>query len=409
MSTSLLYHAFGAFEHEYLKTEYEGGEIYFHVQKKEKPWKCPSCKDWKNRDLVIHSWQTRQLKSLPIGGRPTYLVLHLRLFECRGCGHRFQEDRQVARPRKSYTKRFEKYVWSLSQTMTLKDIARHLKVGWDLVKAIVKRRLRRVVSKRKWKGLSRVAIDEIAIRRGHEYLTVVLDLETGRVVYVEEGKDHESLQGFFRKLKRAGADLDAIAVDMSTGYRKAIRKYAPEDVDVVHDKYHLVASMNDTIDAIRRQEQRRLEGEDKRVLKGTRYLLLYGEEKLDEKSPDKIARLERVLEANELLQKAYVLKEQFRRFWDQPTKRAAKLFLSNWMLEALCVGNQHLTKMAKRVFRHLDRILAWYDHEISTGPLEGMNNKIKTLQRQAFGFRDDEFFELQILSLHEKERRLIGA
>lgn len=407
MSTSLLYHAFGAFEHSYIKTEYEGGEIYFHAEKRQRPWKCPVCES--RRDFVLHSWQTRQLKSLPIGGRSTYLVLHLRIFECRQCGQRFQESRQVARPRKSYTKRFEQYVWSLSQTMTLSDIARHLNVGWDLVKDIVKRRLRRVVSKRNWKDLSRVAIDEIAIRRGHEYLTVVLDLETGRVVYVEEGKDHEALEGFFRKIKRAGADLDAIAVDMSTGYRKAIRKYAPEGIDIVYDKYHLVASMNDTIDAIRRQEQRRLKGEDKDVLKGTRYLLLYGKENLDEKSPENIARLDKVLEANELLQKAYILKEEFRRFWDQPTKRAAKVFLSNWVLKALCVGNQHLTKMAKRVFWHLDRIVAWYDHEISTGPLEGMNNKIKTLQRQAFGFRDDEFFKLQILSLHEKERRLIGA
>lgn len=407
MSNSLVYHEFGAYHHDYIKTEYDGGESYFHIKKRERPWKCPAC--GKRRDFEIHSWQLRELKNLPIGSRSTYLVLHLRIFECQSCGERFQESRDVARPRKSYTKRFEKYVWSLSQTMTLSDIARHLGVGWDLVKDIVKRRLQRVVSKRKWKDLKRIAIDEIAIRRGHQYLTVVLDLETGRVVYVEEGKDHEALKRFFRKIKRARADLDAIAVDMSTGYRKAIRKYAPEGIDIVHDKYHLVASMNDTIDSIRRQEQRRLEGEDKDVLKGTRYLLLYGKEKLDEKSPDKIARLEKVLEANELLQKAYILKEEFRRFWDQPTKRAAKVFLSSWMLKALSVGNQHLTKMAKRVFRHLDRILAWYDHEISTGPLEGMNNKIKTLQRQAFGFRDDEFFKLQILSLHEKERRLIGA
>ncbi|MFB6375767.1 MAG: ISL3 family transposase [Bradymonadaceae bacterium] len=407
MSTSLLYHAFGAFKHTHIKTEYEGGEIYFHAKKRERPRRCPACEE--RRDFVIHDWEARELKNLPIGGRPTYLVLHLRVFECRQCDQQFQESRQVARPRKSYTKRFEKLVWTLSQSMTLSDVARFLKVGWDLVKGIVKRRLIRRADKRKWKHLTHIAIDEIAIKRGHRYLTVVLDLDSGRVVYVEKGKDHEALEGFFRKLGRAGADLEAIAVDMSTGYRKAIRKYAPDDVAVVHDKYHLVSSMNDTVDAVRRQEQRRLEDEDKQVIKGTRYLLLYGEEKLNEQSPDKIARLKKVLEANELIQKAYLLKEEFRRFWDQPNKRAAKLFLSNWVLKALSVGNQHLTKMAKTVFRHLDRILAWYDYEISTGPLEGLNNKIKVLQRKAFGFRDDEFFQLQILFLHQKERRLIGA
>jgi transposase len=407
MSTSLLYHAFGAFKHTYIKTEFEGGEIYFHTKKRERPRRCPGCDE--RRNFVIHDWERYELKNLPIGGRPTYLVLHLRVFECRDCHEQFQESRQVARPRKSYTKRFENLVWTLSQSMTLSDIARFLKVGWDLVKGIVKRRLMRLADKRQWKDLTHIAIDEIAIKRGHRYLTVVLDLDSGRVVYVEKGKDHEALEGFFRKLKRAGAELEAIAVDMSTGYRKAIDKYAPDDVAVVHDRYHLVSSMNDTIDSIRREEQRRLEGKDKQILKGTRYLLLYGEEKLDEQSPEKLAKLDEVLEANETLQKAYILKEKFRRFWEQPSKWAAKVFLLTWIIEALSVRNQHLTKMAKRLLRHFDRIIAWYDHEISTGPLEGINNKIKVLQRKAYGFRDDEFFQLQILFLHQKERRLIGA
>jgi len=407
MSTSLLYHAFGAFNHTYLKTEYDGGEIYFHAKKRERPRRCPNCEQ--RRELVIHDWETYELKNLPIGGRPTYLVLHLRVFECRGCDEQFQESRQVARPRTSYTKRFENLVWTLSQSMTLSDVARYLNVGWDLVKGIVKRRLARLADQRNWKDVTRVAIDEIAIKRGHRYLTVVLDLDSGRVVYVDKGKDHEALEGFFRKLRRAGADLEAIAVDMSTGYRKAIEMYAPDDVDVVHDRYHLVSSMNDTIDAIRRDEQRRLEGEDKDVIKGTRYLLLYGEQKLNEQSPEKLAKLEEVLEANETLQTAYILKEKFRRFWEQPTKWAAKVFLLSWIIEAVSVRNQHLTKMAKRLLSHFDRIIAWYDHQISTGPLEGINNKIKVLQRKAYGFRDDEFFQLQILFLHEKEQRLIGA
>jgi len=407
MSNSLVYHEFGAYHHDYIKTEYDGGASYFHVEKRERPRKCPFCEE--RRDLRIHDWESYELKNVPIGSRSTYLVLHLRIFECENCGEQFQESRKVARPRKSYTKRFENLVWTLSQSMTLSDVARFLDVGWDLVKGIVKRRLARLASKRKWKDLTHIAIDEIAIKRGHRYLTVVLDLETGRAVYVEQGKDHEALEGFFRKLARAGAELEAIAVDMSTGYRKAIEMYAPDDVDVVHDRYHLVSSMNDTIDAIRRDEQRRLEGEDKDVIKGTRYLLLYGEEKLNEQSPEKLAKLDEVLEANETLQKAYVLKEKFRRFWEQPTKWAAKVFLLSWIIEALSVRNQHLTKMAKRLLSHFDRIVAWYDHEISTGPLEGINNKIKVLQRKAYGFRDDEFFQLQILFLHQKEQRLIGA
>jgi transposase len=143
--------------------------------------------------------------------------------------------------------------------MTLSGVALYLDVGWDLVKGIVKRRLGRLAARRTWGDLSRIAIYEVSVKKGHRYLTLVMDLDSGRVVYVEKGKDHKALKRFFRKLKRAGAELEAIAVDMPNAYRKAIEEYAPDEVDVVDDRFHLVSAMNDTIDAIRRGEQRHLE------------------------------------------------------------------------------------------------------------------------------------------------------
>jgi transposase len=146
MSTSLFYHGCGAFKHTHLKTEYDGGKIYFHAERRDRPQKCLGCQQ--RTQLNIHGWQSYELKNLPLGNRPRFLVLHLRIFECQSCSHRFQEPRQVAPPRKSYTKRFENLVWTLSQEMTLSGVARYLDVGWDFVEGIVKCRLGRLAARR---------------------------------------------------------------------------------------------------------------------------------------------------------------------------------------------------------------------------------------------------------------------
>jgi transposase len=251
----------------------------------------------------------------------------------------------------------------------------------------------------------RIAIDEIAVRKGHRYMTIVVDLDTGRVLYAAEGNDQESLKPFFLRLRRARAKLEAIAVDMGAGYRKAIREYAPAGVAVVHDRYHVVAAMNEVVDQVRREEQNRLDGEGKNVVKGSRYLLLRGSERLAE-MPDKKARLDELLALNETLHKVYLLKEDVRLFWSRESRKAAEEFIANWTSEAKALGNRHVTRFAKTIERRIDAILAWYDHPITTGPLEGLNNKIKVLKRVAYGYRDLEFFKLRVLFLHDTEFRL---
>ena len=251
------------------------------------------------------------------------------------------------------------------------------------------------------------AIDEIAVRKGHSYMTIVVDLDRGTVLYAAEGNDHESLQPFFRRLRRAQAKLEAIAVDMGSGYRKAIDAYAPAGV-VVHDRYHVVAAMNEVVDHVRREEQNRLDGQGKNVVKGSRYLLLRGSERLAE-MPEKKTRLDELLALNEPLQKVYLLKEDLRLFWSQGTKEDAQQFVDNWLREADALGNRHVSRFARTIRARLPAILAWYDHPISTGPLEGLNNKIKVLKRVAYGYRDIEFFKLRVMFLHDTEFRLAGV
>jgi transposase len=403
MSTSLLYHAFGARTYRYLKTEYRGGAIYFHLIKRHH-----ECADCGHHAVGLDLARSYPLLTIPIGGKPVFLVVNLYTLICMNCGSRLQESRDIADPRKSYTRAFTRLVLDLSKKMTMLDIARHLHVGWDLVKGIIKESLERRAKRRKWKHVRRIAIDEIAIRKGHNYMTVVVDLDSGQALYTAEGRDHSCLKGFFRKLRRCRAKLEAIAVDMSSAYLKAIKLYAPKNVAIVHDRYHVVAKMNEVVDKVRRDEQNRLDDEGKKVLKGSRYILLYGKEKLD-KQPEKRARLDTLLEANELLHKVYIIKEDLRMFWAQETKEKAKEFIHTWCVEVRSLANRHVTTMANTIEKRLEYILAWYDHPITTGPLEGLNNKIKVLKRSAYGYRDQGFFGLRILFLHESKFKLAGA
>jgi transposase len=403
----MMYHVFGARTYNYTKTEYKGGAAYFHMEKKPQFQRCVECG---SRDVTFDSLATIPVRAVPSGNKQVFLVLHLRALKCRDCGAKRQESRDVSEPRKSYTKQFANYVLDLTKKMTILDVARHLVVGWDLVKDILKSNLEKRAKRRSWRKVRRIAIDEIAIRKGHDYMTVVLDLDTGQVLYAEEGKDHTCLKAFFRRLRRARAKLEAVAMDMSEAYIKAVAEYWPKEVAIVHDHYHIVAGMNEVIKKIRREEQDRLEGEDKKILKGARYLLLYGREKLAEKKPEKLARLDEILAANETLNKVYLLKEELRLFfWGQESKDDARKFVENWIEEAISLNRKPLTTFAKTVESRIDQIISWYDHPISTGPLEGTNNKIKVLKRVAYGYRDAKFFALRLLFLYETKVKMLGA
>jgi transposase len=405
MSTSLVYHAFGATTYDYQKTEYREGAVFIHLAKKGIHQCCVACR---SPNVTREGCAVYPLRALPIGSKPVFLVLHLHVLNCKDCGALRQESRDVAEPRKSYTRAFARYVLELVAHMTMLDVANHLKVGWDLIKAILKTSLEKRAERRSWRRVERIAIDEIAIRKRHHYMTVVVDLDSGEVLYAAEGKDQKCLQPFFRRLRRAHAKLKAVAVDMSKAYSNAIREYWPRKVAIIHDHYHLVANMNALVDAVRRDEQNRLEAEGKQLIKGSRYLLLRASERLAQ-IPEKKARLDALLAINQTLHQVYLLKEDLRLFWKQDTKEEARTFIEDWIAEARRMQHPRVAAFATSVEEHIDQILAWYDHPITSGPLEGLNNKIKVLKRTAYGYRDMSFFALRLLFIHETEFQLAGA
>jgi len=404
MSTSLLYHGFGLVGYIYVKTTYERGTVIFTIKHKRNKLHCPACG---SRDLVLRGCSPRRFRMVPIGSKAIYLDLDIQRVACRRCEAIRQVDLGFADSRFSYTRAFERYVLELSKHMTILDVARHLHVSWDVVKNIQKRYLKQKFSRPVLKDVRHLAIDEIAVKKGHRYVTVVLDLESGAVIFVGDGKGADALKPFWMRLRRSPATVEAVAIDMSPAYISAVMDHLPK-ATIVFDHFHVVKLFNDKLSDLRRELYREARDQlQKDVLKGTRWLLLKNPGNLDEKKGEK-ERLEEVLRINEPLYTAYYLKEDLKEIWHQPNKEKAKKVLDEWIRKAPSSSISILKSMAKTLSVYRSGILAYYDFPISTGPLEGTNNKIKTMKRQAYGFRDMEFFKLKIMGLHETKYALVG-
>ncbi len=404
MSTGLLYHGFGIQGYQHVHTRYHGGAIHFRVRQDAHSLRCPECGSYKvkRRGQVM-----RRFRTLPIGSKPVWIELAVQRVLCLLCGVLRQVRVNFAFWRRSYTRAFERYVLELSRHMTIKDVARHLGVSWDVVKDIQKRSLMRRFARPKLIRLKQIAIDEITIGKGHRYLTIVLDLKSGAVVFVGAGKGADALEPFWKILKRQKVRIEAVATDLSPAYISAVLTHLPDAVHVF-DHFHIIKLYNEGLSDLRRKlYQEAANRMHRQVLKGTRWLLLKNPENLN---PDRqeAERLSAALQLNQPLALAYYMKEDLRQIWMQPDKATAALVLQDWVDRARSSGISMLIKFAKTLALYRRGILAYYDYPISTGPLEGTNNKIKTMKRQAYGFRDMEFFKLKIMAIHQTKYALVG-
>jgi len=344
---------------------------------------------------------------VPIGLKPVQIEFAVPRVHCFGCDRIRQVKLRFADPRKSYTRSFERYALDLSRHMTIRAVAQHLQVSWDVIKDIQARSLTRRFGAPKLGKLQQIAIDEIAVGKGHHYLTVVLDLLSGAVVFVGDGKGAEALVPFWRRLRASRARVKAVATDMGKAYIRAVRDNLPKAVHVF-DHFHVVKLFNDKLSALRRELfHQAARDADRKLLKGTRWLLLKNPENLDPERNEE-QRLREALTLNEPLAIAYYLKEDLRQIWSQPNKRTARRVVRDWMTRARASGIRLLEQFADTLEQHEVGILAYYDYPISTGPLEGTNTKIQAMKRQAYGFRDRAFYKLKILGIHEAQYALVG-
>jgi transposase len=404
MTSSELYHGFGLEGYRTVATRFEEGKIILEVEST-RAARCAGCG---NIHVIGRGRCFREFKALPMGHKKVLIRLAVQRVQCRACGLVRQVKIAFAHLRRRHTKRLEKYVVSLLRAATIKDVAAIVGLSWDVVKDIEKRWLTKRFRLPRLKGVRHIAIDEIAIGKGHRYLTVVLDLDSGKVLFVGDGKGADALNPFWKRVSRCKqCKIHSVAIDMSPAYISAVSAKLPK-ARIVFDRFHIVRLCNEMLTKLRRvlyhEATERLH---KDVLKGTRWLLLKNPENID-RSRDEGKRLQEALALNAPLAKAYYMKDELRQFWAMPDKARAEHFLLGWMQRAEASGIPLLKKFAHTLCAHRTGLLAWYEDRISTGPLEGTNNKIKTMKRQAYGFRDTEFFKLKIMALHMTKYALVG-
>jgi transposase len=405
MSDWMLYHVWGIRGYQVAGSEkVEGNSILVSIQPTPKMMRCSRCG---SKDVIRKGVMYRLIRGVPVGSRDMWFDVAVPRVRCDQCGVTRQVRIPFAETKKRYTRQFERYALELAQITTTQHAADHLNVSWDTIRDIEVSYLGKKYRKPKLKHLKQIAIDEIYMGKSTKYLTVVLDLVSGAIVFVGRGKGAESLDPFWKRLTGSKAKIEAVAADMSPAFALAVRQNLPKAV-LVNDRFHVVKLYNDMLTELRRQLHREATTKlDKDVLKGTRWLLLKRLDNLDDEKGEP-AKLLKALELNQSLAVAYYLKDDLNQFWEQTDKDTAARFLTAWIHDAQNSGIRLLQKFAKTLASRRESLLAWYDFPISTGPLEAVNNKIKLVNRQAYGYRDHEFFKLKLFAMHNARYALLG-
>jgi len=401
LSTSLLYHAFKLPKVCYQRTEYQAGRIILHGFLRRKHHRCPICH---GSNFEFYGPKTRLIRLVPIGLTPCFLSLTLHRIHCFQCGSIRWPHLPFIWRQTNLSKAFVRFTAELCRLMTIQWVAELLRVGWDCVKFIHKQFLAKKFQTIPLRDVRYVGIDEFAIRKGHRYMTIALDLETGQILYARQGKSAETITPFLLDLRCRAHNLKAICIDMSKGFIFAVQDVLPH-VAMVFDRFHIVRLFNEAMDEFRRRYHQEVEASRRLSLKASRFLLLANPQNL---SPPKQVKLQLLLELNQPLNEFYLFKLQFMELWNLPDRKAAEDFLKVWAEQAWKVGNAVLHRLTKTIMMYSRFILNWFEHPISTAKVEGTNNKIKTLKRTAYGYRDEEYFILRLLGLHLTTYSLSG-
>ena len=247
MSTTLLFHAFGIRGYQYVKTDYSIGSVTFHISQDRHNLRCPVCQSPRS---ICRGKRVGTFRSVPIGNKKTFIVLPVQRVFCTECEAVSYVKVKFAERKKRYARSFKQYALTLLKHSTIRDVAHHLGVGWDLVKELDKSDLQKFKNP-SLKAPKQIAIDETGFGKGHNYLTIVLDIESGAVVFIGDGKGAKSLDPFWKKLKRQKVTIKAVASDMSPAYVGAIERNLPKAVHVT-DPFHVVKLFNDKLSDLRR-------------------------------------------------------------------------------------------------------------------------------------------------------------
>jgi len=273
-------------------------------------------------------------------------------------------------------------------------IARHFGIHWNTVYAAVKAAVADGLAQRDKGVVLHIGIDEISRRKGHIYHTQVYDLDRKVLLWSGEGRSEDTLRRFFddygvENLKQ----VSAVCCDMWKPYATVLAERLPEAVQVF-DKFHVIKQLLVAVDEVRRDEAAAHRSQGVTLLKHTRYLLLKNPDKLSDKQQRKLSFL---LRLNLDVTKAYVLKEEFRQFWDCDSPGDARRFLRQWYRKAGYSRLKPMQRFVQTLKRHEDVLFNWFEHKISNGIAEALNNSAKAISRRSRGFRTEATFSTLLM------------
>ena len=342
----------------------------------------------------------RRIRDLSSGDIRLYLEVELRRVWCRNCGTVKREKLPWVATNPFYTTRFAFFVGRRCRTATIQDLARELHLDWRTVKELDKQYMREQLRRVGTPGPKVIGIDEIAIRKGHTYRIVVSDLERRRAIWFGgQDRSEASMDLFYAWLgPKKSARVRLAVLDMWKPFRTSTLKaqHAPQ-ARILFDKFHILRHLNEALDQVRKHEYARLRGKDRQFIKGQKYTLLSHRENL---SLDGRRALKKLLQANKRLQTAYLLKESFGQLWDYKKEGWARHFFEHWRAALKWQRLKPYEKFAEMIDHHWEGIAAYChpENKVALGFVEGLNNKIRVIQRRAYGLRDEEYLRLKILT-----------
>ena len=350
------------------------------------------CRGW-------YDQSERLVRDLDCGPWRIYLRICVRRVHCPKCCSVKTERLEFLADINRYTQRYAEWIGRQCREKSIKAVAEETNLGWDSVKDLDKLYMAKQLEAHPIEPPKRIGIDELAIGRGHSYRILIHDLDRKRPIWFgdDRGRSREAIDAYFQSLsdtERAGIELGVM--DMYPPYRASLEANCPNAV-VHYDHFHLVKHLGEAIDKVRKSEYKRMEGSQRRYIKGSKYILLAHRSNLDAKGR---RTLDELLRVNRRLSKAYLLKESFNRIWTYKSEGWARRFFDQWKESLKWQRLEPLEKFARLVESHWDGIVRALDPKckVPMGFVEGMNSKIRAIQKRSYGIRDEDYLRLKILT-----------
>jgi transposase len=354
-------------------------------------WPCPEC----GRDLTTYDHsEERAWRHLDSCQFLTYL--HARPPRVKCPEHGVHQVRLPwAEPMARFTTLFERLAVDVLMECHIEGAARLLRLSWDEAWHLMERAVARGLRAKTAAVVAHIGVDETAIRRGHNYLTVVSDLDRGTVEHVAEERKRESLDTYFAKLNPAQLEgIEAVAMDMWDPYLRSVRDHlAGADDKVVFDRFHIMGHMGKAVDTVRKQEHRLLRAAGDNSLVGSKYLWLYSEENVPDRDWDRFVTMR---DADLKTARAWAIKENLRFLWSYVRRGWALKHWKRWYFWATHSRLKPVIEVARMLKRRLQGVLNFFPHHITNAVAEGLNSKIQKIKSSARGYRNTDHFKTAI-------------